>query len=236
MSPAPSSSHERLLVARWLGRVEYGEALALQERLVEQVKTGEAPDTLLLVEHPPVITLGRNSHAENVLLSATQLAQRGVEVHEVGRGGDVTFHGPGQLVGYPIVALLGERRDLHRYMRDLEEALLRTVADFGITGQRIAGLTGVWVGDRKLAALGVRVSSGWIAWHGFALNVGRDVSGFDSIVPCGIADKGVTSIALETGRDVPLQDVAERAGVHVAAVLGRRISSSRPGLESGWRG
>lgn len=218
----------RPLEARFLGRVGYLEALELQERLVEAVRRGEAPDTLLLLEHPPVITLGRDTRAGHVLLSEEALAAGGIEVHAAGRGGDVTYHGPGQLVGYPVVALRGERRDLRRYVRDLEEALIRTAADFAIEAGRIAGLTGVWVGERKLAALGVRVSTGWIAWHGFALNVGADLEGFSAIVPCGLKDMGVTSIALETGRTPSLEEVARRAAVHVGEVLGAALSSPAP--------
>jgi lipoyl(octanoyl) transferase len=220
----------RPLAARWLGRVPYAEALALQERLVDAVRHGAEPDTLLLLEHAPVITTGRDTRPGHILLSPEELAARGVEVHDVGRGGDVTFHGYGQLVGYPVIALRGARRDLRRYMGDLEEALILTAADFGVRAGRITGLTGVWVGDRKLAALGVRVSAGWIAWHGFALNVGADVSGFDAILPCGLAGKGVTSIALETGLDPGLEEVARRAAAHVADVLGAALSSSALGL------
>ncbi|HEX4936477.1 MAG TPA: lipoyl(octanoyl) transferase LipB, partial [Gemmatimonadaceae bacterium] len=162
----------------------------------------------------------RSSHVENLLLSPTELAARGIALHESGRGGDVTFHGPGQLVGYPVIGIREDRRDLHRYLRDLEEALIRTAASFGIEATRSPGRTGIWVGDEKLAAIGVRVSTGWIAWHGFALNVGSDLAGFETIVPCGIADKGVTSIARLTGSSPDLREVAASAARHVADVLG----------------
>ncbi len=167
-----------------------------------------------------MITLGRGSHREHLLVPEDELRRRGIEVHEIGRGGDVTYHGPGQLVGYPIVALAEGRRDLHAYVRALEDALIRAVGAFGVRGSREAGLTGVWVGRRKIAALGVRVSTGWVTSHGFALNVAADLSGFDAIVPCGLRDRGVTSLALECGRDVPLPEAAARAAVHVAEVLG----------------
>ena len=208
------------LIVRWLGRVPWRDAAGLQERLVEAIRSGRSPDHLLLLEHDPVVTLGRSSHAENLLLDEGALAARGIELHESGRGGDVTFHGPGQLVGYPVVALREDRRDLHRYLRDLEEALIRAVAGFGIEATRSPGQTGVWVGDDKLAAIGVRVSTGWITWHGFALNVGADLSGFETIVPCGIRGKGVTSIARLTGSSPDLREVAAACARPIADVLG----------------
>lgn len=214
------------MIVRWLGRVPYRDAAALQERLVEAIRSGRSPDHLLLLEHDPVVTLGRSSHAENLLLDEASLARLGIELHEAGRGGDVTFHGPGQLVGYPVVALREERRDLHRYLRDLEEALMAAVATFGIRGTRSPGATGVWVGEEKLAAIGVRVSTGWIASHGFALNVGEDLSGFETIVPCGIRGKGVTSIARVTGRNIDLREVAAACARQVADVLGFEPFSS----------
>ena len=209
-------------VLRWrfLGRVPYGDASRLQERLVEARRRGEAPDTLLLLEHPPVVTLGRGAHAENLLLDAADLAARGIELHEAGRGGDVTFHGPGQLVGYPVLALTGDRRDAHRYLRDIEEGLIATAAAFGVTAGRVPGLTGAWIGREKLAAIGVRIGTGWITSHGFALNVGEDLSGFETIVPCGIRDRGVTSLSAACGRPVTLEEVARIAATEVARALG----------------
>lgn len=207
------------LVLRWLGRVRYAEALALQERLVGFVRDGRSPATLLLLEHDPVVTLGRASRAEHLLLDEAALRGRGIELWEAGRGGDVTFHGPGQLVGYPILALPEGRRDAHRYLRDLEEILIRTAADFGVEAAREPGRTGVWTEGLKLGAIGVRLSTGWIASHGFALNVGGDLSGFETIVPCGIRGRGVTSIERSTGRGVPVRAVAARAGAHAAAVF-----------------
>ncbi len=193
---------------RRLGRVGYQEALVLQADLVEQRRRGEIGDTLLLLEHPPVITLGvktRNTRT-NIIASDAQLADAGVAVFQTGRGGDVTYHGPGQLVGYPIFDLNPHRRDVHRYVRDIEQALIDAVATFGITATRADGLTGIWVDANKLAAIGVRISR-WITSHGFALNVGTDLSHFDLIVPCGIQGRGVTSIERLLGRPVGTDEV-----------------------------
>jgi lipoyl(octanoyl) transferase len=203
----------------FLGRVPYEEATRLQEHLVAGVKRGEAGDTLLLLTHPPVITLGRGARAENVVIPDDERIARGIALHETGRGGDVTYHGPGQLVGYPILALRKERRDAHRYLRDLEEGLIGTAAAFGVAASRVLGLTGVWVGDAKLAAIGVRIGTGWVTSHGFALNVGDDLAGFEAIVPCGIRGKAVTSLARAGRRDLTPEDVAWVAGERVAAAL-----------------
>jgi len=199
---------------RRLGRVEYREALELQEMLVEQRKLGLIPDQLLLLEHPDVITLGvktRNDRS-HVLESAETLEAEGVSVLATGRGGDVTFHGPGQLVGYPIFDLKPDRCDVHQYVRDLEEGVIRAVAEFGIQAGRVKGLTGIWVGpggrEAKLAAIGVRISR-WVTSHGFALNVSTDLSRFGLIVPCGIEDKPVTSMERVLGRPVPMAEVEE---------------------------
>ncbi len=182
------------------GVMAYGDALAWQAERVIRRREGHVPDTLVLVEHPHVITLGTGSHGEHVLADEAELARLGVERREVGRGGDVTYHGPGQLVGYPILDLKPDRKDVHRYLRDLEEVLIRALAAFGLEGVQIAGRTGVWVPEGKIAAIGVRVSSGWITSHGFALNVTTDLDHFDLIVPCGIQDRGVTSLARVLGR------------------------------------
>lgn len=189
-----TTSVRRIIESRRLGVVPYGDALLLQERLVRERRGGAIVDQLLLLEHPHVITLGTSSHAENVLVDEKRRRELGIELYETGRGGDVTYHGPGQLVGYPILDLKPDRQDLHRYVRDLEETLIRAIASFGISGLRKAGLTGVWVGDEKIAAIGVRVSSGWITSHGFALNVCTNLTFFEAIVPCGIRDFGVTSM------------------------------------------
>jgi lipoyl(octanoyl) transferase len=210
----------RTFEVRRLGRVPYADALELQAELVRQRRAGDIPDQLLLLEHPHVITLGSGSHDENVLVSAEERAARGIELFETGRGGDVTYHGPGQLVGYPIFDLKPDRCDLHRYLRDLEESLIGVLAEFGLAGGRKDGLTGVWVDDRKLAAIGVRVSSGWITSHGFALNVSTDLSYFGTIVPCGIRHHGVGSISGEVGREVAMRDVEDAAVRSFARVFG----------------
>lgn len=197
----------RPLDVRRLGRVPYADGLELQAELVRSRRAAEIPDTLVLLQHPHVITLGSGSHEENLLLSSDQLTGRGIQLFDTGRGGDVTYHGPGQLVGYPILDLKPDRCDLHRYLRDLEEVLILTLSDFGITSKRKSGLTGVWVENRKLAAIGVRVSSGWITSHGFALNVSTDLSYFDTIVPCGIRDQAVGSVEGEVGYSVAMEDV-----------------------------
>jgi lipoyl(octanoyl) transferase len=199
----------RGLSVRKLGVVPYEEGLVLQSELVRQRRAGEIPDTLLLLQHPHVITLGSGTHPENILIGPEERASRGIELFTSGRGGDVTYHGPGQLVGYPILDLKPDRCDLHRYLRGIEEVLIEVLADFELNARRVEGLTGVWVGDRKLAAIGVRVSSGWITSHGFALNVNTDLSYFGTIVPCGIRDQGVGSIAGELGREVEMDAVAE---------------------------
>ena len=193
--------------------MEYSEALELQTSLVEQRKQGLIPDQLLLLEHPHVITLGvrTGSDRSHVLASDAALAADGVALFETGRGGDVTYHGPGQLVGYPIIDLKPDRCDVHKYVRDLEETLIRAVAEFGISAGRIKGLTGIWTGapgsEAKLAAIGVRISR-WVTSHGFALNVSTDLTRFGLIVPCGISDKGVTSIERLLGHPVAMDEVA----------------------------
>jgi lipoyl(octanoyl) transferase len=216
----------RPLDVHWLGSTSYPEATRLQERLVASRRAGEIPDTLLLLEHPPVITFGRGADPDHVLAEAGELSRRGIEVHDAGRGGDVTYHGPGQLVGYPIVALEGDRRDAHRYLRSIEQALIEAAAEFGVLAGRVDGLTGVWVGEEKLAAIGVRLSTGWITSHGFALNVQGDLSGFETIVPCGIRGRGVTSLAKLTGLDVSVRKAAERVAPHVARELGLTATES----------
>jgi lipoyl(octanoyl) transferase len=188
----------RLLVSD-LGAMPYADALALQRAVAKARIGGEiGEDLLLLVEHPPVVTLGRSSKERHLLASPALLAARGVELFEVERGGDVTFHGPGQLVGYPIIDLKRHKQDLHWYLRQVEEALIRAVAPLGITGERSAGYTGVWTQGRKLASIGVHARD-WVTWHGFALNVTTDLDYFDLIVPCGIAAVEMTSVARELG-------------------------------------
>ena len=175
-----------------LGRLGYREAWDRQLACVERLKQGEDPDRLLFVEHPHVVTLGRNAHMENVLVSPERMAQLGIELHETDRGGDVTYHGPGQIVGYPILDLTKWKRDVAAYLRALEDVLILTLADFGLEGERSPGATGVWVGGAKVAAMGVHLSR-WITSHGFALNLTTDLSYFGHIVPCGLT-RPVTSM------------------------------------------
>jgi lipoyl(octanoyl) transferase len=186
-----------------LGRMPYGAALELQRDLArKRIAKDIARDLLLLVEHPPVITLGRGSRAAHLSTPRAFLEARGIEVFEIERGGDVTFHGPGQLVGYPIVDLSEHRPDLHWFLRQLEQALMAAVEPMGIAGERRPGYTGVWTGGRKLASIGVHVRQ-WVTWHGFALNVTTDLSYFDLIVPCGIPDVVMTSVQRELGERAP---------------------------------
>ncbi len=212
----------RTLEVRRLGRVPYGEGLALQQDLVTRRRDGTVPDTLLLLEHPHVITLGASSRLEHVLADEHERGMRSIELFEAGRGGDVTYHGPGQLVGYPILDLKPDRKDLHRYLRDLEAVLIRALEEFGIQARRMQGLTGVWVPGGKIAAIGVRVSSGWITSHGFALNVSTDLGYFETIVPCGLADRDVTSMARETGRPIEMAAVMEAVERAFAEVFSAR--------------
>ena len=218
----------RPLEVRRLGRVRYGDGLELQERLVARRQAGEIPDQLLLLEHDPVFTLGRNARRENVLLPEEALRERGFEVFESGRGGDVTYHGPGQVVGYPILDLSPDRRDVHRYVRDLEEVMIRCCADYGIEAGRVEGLTGTWVGHDKIGAIGVRISR-WVTSHGFALNVSTDLAPFDLIVPCGIPGRGVTSLERLLRRDVPLDEVMDRLTSHLATVFEREVLRAEMG-------
>lgn len=197
----------------------------MQRALVEDRRAGRLGDLLLLVEHPHVITLGVRGDGgrSHILATPDTLAARGVEILETGRGGDITYHGPGQIVGYPIIDLNPDRRDVHRYVRDLEDVLMRTAADYGIAAARVEGLTGVWVGREKVAAIGVRIAR-WITSHGFALNVTTDLDYFDLIVPCGIADRGVTSLARLLGHPVDRREVEDRVAAHFAAVFGATLA------------
>jgi lipoyl(octanoyl) transferase len=196
-----------------LTQLPYSTALDLQRALARARISGAiAEDVLLLVEHPPVVTLGRTAKAANLTAPRALLEARGVEVFEVERGGDVTFHGPGQLVGYPIMDLKRHRKDLHWYLRQVEAALISLLAAYGVAGERSTGYTGVWTAGRKIASIGVHARD-WVTWHGFALNVSTDLSFFDLIVPCGIPNVVMTSIARETSRpDLVLGDVAAEAG------------------------
>jgi len=245
-----------------LGLIPYSDALKLQEELVERRKRGEIGDVLLLLEHPPVITLGRNSKSENILLSKEELKRRGIDLFEINRGGDVTYHGPGQLVGYPIFDLRGfsgsdgKHKTLYpvEFMRKLEEVIIRACAEYGVVTQRVKGLTGVWTRpiagvtasaeSAKLCAMGIHISRG-VTSHGFALNVTTDLKGFESIVPCGISDKPVTSLNHEmaavfstrTVKPLSLAEVSENVAHNFGVVFGREtvaansIKELRPPLQ-----
>lgn len=234
----------RELDVRSLGVVPYVEALALQRRLVEERKAGVIPDTLLLLQHPHVLTLGVKGDGGrgHVLAPADRLAELGVGVFETGRGGDITYHGPGQLVAYPILDLDPDRRDVHRYVRDLEEVMIRVAASFGVEAGRISGKSGAWVrvpgpdggtagsaAPAKVGALGVRISR-WVTSHGIALNVWTDLEYFQLIVPCGIADLGVTSLEREIGVRLPMSEVEARFVHFFGQVFDRRIVSGEPAV------
>ena len=210
----------RDLEVRRLGVVSYDEALAMQRALVEERRAGSIPDVLLLLQHPPVITLGVKtaSSRANIVATPERLSELGVETHETGRGGDVTYHGPGQIVGYPIVDLKPDRCDVHRYVRDLEEVMIRVCGDYGLSAGRIAGLTGTWIGAEKIGAIGVRISR-WITSHGFAFNVSTNLDHFKLIVPCGITDRGVTSLERATGRAIATSEVEDAFVRHFAEVF-----------------
>ncbi len=207
-----------LLRVEQLGLVNYAEALALQRERVAQRKAGTIPDTLLLLEHPHVYTLGRNAKREHLLASPERLRQLGAEVFETDRGGDITYHGPGQLVGYPILDLTQHKRDLAWYMRSLEEVFIQVALELGIEAGRLKGAPGVWVGKNKLVAMGVHVSR-WVTSHGFAFNVNTDLKYFEAIVPCGLRDKGVTSLARCLGRPVATDTVIDRVVEHFSKVF-----------------
>ena len=196
----------RLLTVN-LGRTRYADAWALQRKVFAARLAGRVPDVLLLTEHEPVYTLGKGSDANHLLANDVELKEKKIDLFNIDRGGDVTFHGPGQLVGYPIIDLSAHYQDIHRYLRDIEEVLIRTVADFGVSASRSEGLTGVWVKNDKVAAIGVKVSR-WITMHGFALNVNTDLAYFDRIIPCGIFHKGVTSLRNVLGVELAIDDVA----------------------------
>lgn len=216
----------------------YDEALELQRTLVEERKAGRIPDTLLLLEHPHVLTLGvrQGGGRANILATPERLDELGVTVFEAGRGGDVTYHGPGQLVGYPIIDLKPDRQDVHRYVRDVEAVMIRTCADFGVTARRLEGFSGAWVdhqvrGLEKIAAIGVRISR-WVTSHGFAFNVNTDLEFFRLIVPCGITDRGVTSLQVQTGAPVPIARVEDSITQRFAEVFAREVVNHPEGVMS----
>ena len=212
----------RPLQVRRLGLVPYADGLELQRRLVEDRKADRIPDTLLLLQHPHVLTIGvKKDGREHILATPDRLTSLGVDVFETGRGGDVTYHGPGQIVGYPIIDLNPDRRDVHRYVRDLEEVMIRVCADYGLAAGRVKGFSGAWIDDAKIGAIGVRISR-WITSHGFAFNVATDIDFFNLIVPCGIADKGVTSLASQLGHVPDLPEVEDRFVSQFASVFDRQ--------------
>ena len=222
-------SDVRQLEVRRLGLIRYDEALGLQRELVEERRANRVPDLLLLLEHPPVITLGVRSEVSraNVVATDERLAELGVAIHETGRGGDVTYHGPGQIVGYPILDLRPDRCDVHKYVRDLEDVMMRACADYGVSAGRIAGLTGTWVGTEKIGAIGIRISR-WITSHGFAFNVRTDLDHFKLIVPCGISDRGVTSLEKVTGRSLQMREVEDAIVRRFAEVFDRSEAVTQP--------
>ncbi len=232
----------RALEVHYLGRLPYEEAWALQRDLVDRRKSGDIEDTLLLLEHDPVVTLGRDGRQDNLRRDETELKASGIQLVESDRGGDVTFHGPGQVVGYPIIDLRPDCKDVRRYVRYLEQTMMHTLAEYGLTAGRLEGAPGVWLSepDRKIGAIGARISR-WVTHHGFALNVNTDLRYFDVIVPCGIADKGVTSMERELNTRVSMIEVMERLGHHLATLMDRRLVTAAPlmsetGLMSGTAG
>jgi lipoyl(octanoyl) transferase len=214
----------RPLEVRRLGIVPYADGLQMQRDLVEERRANRIPDLLLLLQHPPVITLGVRGDGgrSHVVASNERLAALGVGVCETGRGGDVTYHGPGQIVGYPVLDLRPDRCDVHRYVRDLEEVMIRTCESYDVAAGRIAGLTGAWVRAEKIGAIGVRISR-WITSHGFAFNVNTDLSFFDLIVPCGLHGHGVTSLRQLLGRPISMSGVEDVLTGHFAAVFGAEV-------------
>ena len=216
----------RPLCASWFGVVDYAEAWSLQRALFEARASGGDRDVVLLLEHPPTYTLGRRARPEDVLADERQRAARGIALYSVDRGGRATYHGPGQLVGYPIMAL-GERYDVLGYLRALEEALIHTARDLGVAAHRDPEHTGVWVGPNKIGAIGVKITRG-VTMHGFAFNVATDLTMFEGIVPCGIQERGVTSVATETGVVRDASEVARIASAHLGTVLGRPLTWLEP--------
>ncbi len=212
--------------------MEYTAAWERQRQLARARSSGQIGDTLLLVEHPPTITLGNKARHDHILASPDELARRGVAVVQSDRGGEVTYHAPGQLVAYPIFKLSQHGSDVGRYVRNLEESVIRLLADYGLSGERVPGLTGVWVrnGAAKICAIGVKLSASGVTTHGLALNVDPDLSGFNLIVPCGISDRGVTSLAAELGAAPPLAEVAERLIGQIGAVFDLQVDVISSGL------
>ncbi|CAM3784800.1 lipoyl(octanoyl) transferase LipB [Cohnella lubricantis] len=229
----------RLLETAYMSRVDYGEAWELQKQLVQEIDREERPDSLLLLEHPPTYTIGTDRHPEHLLYGPEELRRRGIQVFQIDRGGDITYHGPGQLVGYPLIYLAAEGLDLHAYLRSLEEAIISLLAEFGIVGGRKPEYTGVWVDDEKIAAIGVkfnraRTRKGFVTSHGFALNVKRNVEqeGFRGIIPCGITEYGVTSLEKLTGSDQSVEEIADRLLPHFVRVFGYEKTATQSEIRS----
>lgn len=208
-----------------LGTMEYQACFELQAKVLDAVASGQIDNTLLLVEHPSVLTLGASFHEENLLLTKAQYEQRGISVHITDRGGDVTFHGPDQLVAYPIFNVASFGKDLHKWLRDIEEVVIRTIGSFGLEGYRFPPNTGVWVNERKIAAIGIKVKR-WVSMHGLALNCNNDLGPFDLIVPCGIRTHGVTSISRELGREVTVEEAVPALERAFQSVFGIEIVSA----------
>ena len=206
----------------WLGLTGYGEAYSIQKKLWSQKMNGQSADALLLLEHPPTFTIGKSGSLENLLLSQEELAEKGISLFFIDRGGDITYHGPGQLVVYPIINLKSRGKDIHRYIHDLQEVVIRTLADLAIEARRDGQHVGVWVGSDKIAAIGVRVSR-WVTMHGLALNVNPVMEHFSYINPCGILDKGVTSISKVLSRNVPMEDVVDKVVHHFSQVFNTQV-------------
>ncbi len=222
MSALVSGSEKTCQAVVFRERVDYERALGLQMAICERKKKNPVPDVLLLLEHPPVITLGRNGDWHNLVVSEETLRLRGVSRYHTDRGGDITFHGPGQLVGYPLLTLERQEQDVHRYMRNLEETIIRALYDYGIDARREESLTGVWTDLGKICAMGVHISR-WVTRHGFALNVNTDLSFYDLIVPCGLVGKQVTSMKAVLRHDVNVREVAEQVATHFGRVFGRSM-------------
>ncbi|MFS0722732.1 lipoyl(octanoyl) transferase LipB [Paenibacillus sp. 1P07SE] len=226
------TENARALDARYYPMIGYAEAWELQKRLVREIDNGSQDESLLLVQHPPTYTIGSQRHPEHLLLSETELAERGISVFQIDRGGDITYHGPGQLVGYPLLYLDAVGLDLHAYLRDLEQVIIDWLEGYGIRGGRKEEYTGVWVGEEKIAAIGVKFNKcrhrrGFVTSHGFALNLhaGLAQSGFAGIVPCGIQQYGVTSLAELTGRELTLRQAADEVLPHFCRIFGVRADA-----------
>ncbi len=199
---------ERIFTYCDIGLINYKEAWDLQKQVFELRSSGKVSDILFLLEHPHTYTLGKTADKKNLVSSESYLSENSISVYEIDRGGDITYHGPGQIVGYPIISLTDWKQDTHKYLRAIEEVIIKTCTHYGISGSRVQKYTGVWINDRKIAAIGIKVSR-WITMHGFAFNINTDLDLFTGIIPCGIADKEVTSLSKETGREININEVKE---------------------------